>query len=249
MTDTATAARLLLDARRMGRRVSSLPEAARPSSDAESYAIQDAQMRTLGPIGGWKVGARSPGAEPNCGPLPASLVLPSPQVFSRGRFPLQLVEAELAFRLARDLPPRGAPYTEPDVVAAISSVHATIEVLDSRYEDLRKIDSPSLLADFMSNGALVVGPGRTSDVRVDQTQAALEVYFDDRLELTITGGNAAGDVFRLLVWLANHAAQRSGGLRAGQVVTTGSCIGARPAPPGTRVRAVFAGIDSVEATV
>ncbi|MEP6656235.1 MAG: 2-keto-4-pentenoate hydratase [Betaproteobacteria bacterium] len=251
MTDTVTAARLLLDARRMGKHVISLPDSARPASEAESYAIQDAQMRTLGPIGGWKVGARSPDAEPNCGPLPASLVLPSPQVFSAGRFPLQLVEAELAFKLARDLPPRTAPYTEQDVVAAIASVHATIEVLDSRYENFRKIDGPSLLADFSSNGALVVGPGRTSDVRVDQTQAALAIYFDERLELTITGGNTAGDVFRLLVWLANHAANRSGsgGLRAGQVITTGSCIGARPAPPGTRVRAVFAGIDNVEATV
>lgn len=249
MTDTAAAAHLLLDARAAGRRIAALPEHARPASDAESYTIQDKQMQTLGPIGGWKVGARSPNALPTCGPLPASLVLRSPQVFARGRFPLQLVEAELAFTMGRDLPPRGSPYTEHDVAAAIASVHATIEVLDSRYADFRQVDAQSLLADFLSNGALVVGPGRKSEVRVDQTQARLEVFFDDRPELEITGGNAAGDVFRLLVWLANHATGRTGGLRAGQVVTTGSCIGMRAAPPGTRVRAVFPDIDTVEATV
>jgi 2-keto-4-pentenoate hydratase len=181
--------------------------------------------------------------------LPGSLVLPSPQRFAPRRFPLQLVEAELAFTFARDLAPRERAYTDTDVVEAIASVHATIEVLDSRYLDVRKVDPPSLLADFLNNGALVVGPGRTRDIRVDQRQARLQVFCDDRQEIDVTGGNSAGDVVRLLVWLANHAATRCGGLRAGQVVTTGSCIGAYKVAPGTRVRALFDGIPAVEATV
>lgn len=249
MTDTAAAADLLLESRLHAHPVEALTENVRPRNDAESYAIQDAQMRTLGDIGGWKVGARSPDTEPTCAPLPAALVLSSPQRFAPGRFPLQLVEAELGFTIGHDLPPRPAPYTELDLVEAIASVHATIEIIGSRFRDFRKIDGQSLLADFLNNGALVVGPGRTSNVHVDQTRAALEVYFDDRLELEIIGGNTAGDVFRLLVWLANHAMHRVGGLRKGQVVTTGSCIGMRRAPPSTQVRAVFPGIDSVEATI
>lgn len=249
MIDADTAARLLLEARRTRCPLASLPEHARPMSNAESYAIQDAQMRELGPVGGWKVGSRTPDTEPTCGPLPQSLVLQSPQTFERGRFPLQLVEAEIAFELKSDLPPRSSPYAEEDVIAATRSVHATIEVLDSRYQDFRSVDGPSLLADFLSNGALVVGPGRMSGLRIDQTRTRLQLFYDDRLELEVTGGNTAGDVFRLLVWLANHAAERCGGLRAGDIVTTGSCIGAHPAPPGTRVRAVFDGIPPVEATV
>ncbi len=247
--DADTAARLLLEARRTRQPLAALPEHARPATDAQSYAIQDAQIRELGPIGGWKVGARTPETEPNCAPLPESLVLPSPQVFERARFALHLVEAEIAFELKSDLPPRSAPYTEEDVIAALRSVHATIEVLDSRYRDFRSVDGPSLLADFLSNGALVVGPGRRQDLRIDQTRTRLQLFYDDRLELEVTGGNTAGDVFRLLVWLANHATTRCGGLRAGEIVTTGSCIGARPAAPGTRVRAVFDGIPPVEATV
>ncbi len=247
--DAMKAARLLLDARTSGQRIAGLPEDARPASEAESYAIQDAQMRALGPTGGWKVGARTPDSEPTCGPLPASLVLRSPQRFAAGRFPLHLVEAEIGFTLARDLPPRSSPYVEADVLAALATVHATIEVLDSRYTDLRAVPQPSLLADFLSNGALVVGPGRNGDLRIDQTRTRLQVFCNDAPTLDVTGGNTAGDVFRLLVWLANHAARRNGGLRAGTVITTGSCIGGYAVPPGTRVRAVFDGIPAVEATV
>lgn len=247
--DFQKAARLLLDARTSGQHIAALPEDARPVSEADSYAIQDAQMRALGPTGGWKVGARAPDAEPSCGPLPASLILRSPQRFAPGRFPLHLVEAELAFTLARDLPPRTAPYTEADVLDALASLHATIEVLDSRYSDFRTVPGPSLLADFLSNGALVVGPARTAALRIDQTCTRLQVYCNDAPALDVTGGNAAGDVFRLLVWLANHATKRCGGLRAGAVITTGSCIGGYQVAPGTRVRAVFDGVPPVEATV
>lgn len=247
--DAESAARALLEARRTGRRIDGLPADARPAGDHESYAIQDAQLRTLGAVGGWKVGAKTPDSEPNCAALPASLIHASPQRFAPRQFPLQLVEAEIGFRLGRDLPAGAAPYAEPDLVHAIASVHATIEVLDSRFTDFRAVEPASALADFGTNGALVVGPGRTSDLRVQSTELRLTVYCDDRIALEKTGGNTAGDVFRLLVWLANHATRRRGGLRAGEIVTTGSCIGAYHIAPGTRFKAVFDGIPPVEATV
>ncbi len=248
MTDVATAARLLLDARERGRAITALPLHARPQSAADAYALQDAQLRALGPIGGWKVGARTADAEPNCAPLPASLVFRSPQHFA-ARFPLYLVEAEIAFTLARDLPPRAAAYTEDDVAAAIASVHAAIEVLASRYADFRTQDAFSQLGDFQTNGALVVGPGRETDTRVDQRCATVRVDVDGVREIEATGGNTAGDVLRLLAWLANHAGARCGGLRAGQVVTTGSCIGIHGVSPGRLVRATFEGLAPVEVTL
>ncbi len=243
------AARILLDARRTGRALAALAPELRPTTDDESYAIQDAQIGALGAIGGWKVGARSPEAEPNCAPLPASLILDSPQMFAPGRFPLRLVEAELGFTIGRDLPPRGRAYVESDMVAAVASVHATIEVLDSRYVDFRAVTPHETLADFATNGALVVGPARTAAVHVDQTRLRLALYCDEALALERIGGNTAGDVFRLLAWLANHAAARHDGLRAGMVVTTGSCIGMYPVAPGTRVRAAFDGLPPAEATI
>jgi 2-keto-4-pentenoate hydratase len=246
MTDTDLAARTLIAARETGKPIDALAAAARPQSPADAYTIQDLSMHALGAIGGWKVGARSPDAEPACSPLPASLVLPSPQSFVPMRFPLHLVEAEIAFTLGRDLPPRAQPYTIDDLAAAVASVHAAIEILASRYIDFRAQDPLSQLADFQNNGALVVGPGRTTDTRVDQKTAAVELDVGGAPVLQVTGGNTAGDVFRLLAWLANHAAARCGGLRKGQVVTTGSCIGMYEVPPQSRVRATFTGLEPVE---
>jgi 2-keto-4-pentenoate hydratase len=248
MSDIAAGARALLDAREQSKPIDALPAHAQPQSAADAYAMQDVQLRVLGPIGGWKVGARSPDAEPSCAPLPVSLVFRSPQRFA-GRFPLYLVEAELAFTLAQDLPPRAQPYTADGVANAIGSVHAAIEVVGSRYTAFRDQDPLSQLADLQNNGALVVGPGRTTDTRVDQRCAAVRVDVDGVRAIEATGGNTAGDVFRLLAWLADHAGARCGGLRSGQIVTTGSCIGVHGVQPGQLVRASFEGLAPVEVTL
>ncbi|HVO89197.1 MAG TPA: fumarylacetoacetate hydrolase family protein [Casimicrobiaceae bacterium] len=247
MPDLESAARLLLQARETRQPIEALPQSMRPRNEIEAYAVQNAQMRSLGTIGGWKVGARSPTASPNAGPLPQSLVFASPHRFEE-RFRICLIEAEIGFTVGRDLPPRSGGYEVDEVVDAMASVHSTIEVVESRYRNRVEVDWPSLVADFLGNGALVVGPPRTHDLRVDQTLAHVRVYCNDALDYEATGGNAAGDVLRLLGWLANHAADRVGGLRAGQVVTTGSCVGVRQMPPGARVRAEFDGLPPVEMT-
>lgn len=243
------AARLLLDARFPHRPLDALPEAHRPLDEAAAYAIQDEVAEALGGIGGWKVGAASPTAAPACAPLPAPGIVPSGHVFPRGAFALNGLEAEIGFTLARNLPPRATPYTEEDVLAAIRSVHPVVELVDSRYVDMRAADPLSALADLASHGALVVGPGCTADLRVDQTRQPVRLEAGDQLLYEGVGGNAAGDVFRLLAWLANHAAVRCGGLRAGQVVTTGSCSGLAFARPPVRVRATLAGIGVCETTL
>ncbi len=242
-------ARRLLDARRQGAPLAALPEAERPADAAAAYAVQDAVVAALGGIGGWKVGAASPAAEPACSPLPAAGVVASGHEFPPGAFRLNGLEAEIAFKLAFDLPPRGSPYGEEDVLAAIATVHPAIEILDSRFVDMRAVDPLSALADFGSHGALVVGPGRTVDRRVDQTRQPVRLEAGERALYEGVGGNAAGDVIRLLAWLANHAAARCGGLRAGQVVTTGSCSGLTFARPPERVRALLAGIGACEAVL
>lgn len=242
------AAGLLLNARRGGAPLTELPASCRPETAADAYAIQDVVARELGGVGGWKVGAADPSAEPFCAPLPKSLMFATGHSFPAGSMRLRGVEAELAFTLAQDLPPRRAGYTTDEVVAAIRSIHAVIEVVDPRYEDMREVDALSRLADSGGNGALVAGAGRPDLVRVDQTTQSVELWINGQKDFATIGGNSAGDVLRLLVWLANHATGRAGGLRAGQMITTGSCSGMRFQAPGDRVRAVFSNVGEVELT-
>ncbi len=242
----AAAAQLLLEARRARRPLLELPQACRPQTAAEAYAVQDLVLEWLGPVGAWKVGAASASAEPACAPLPASFVVPSGHAFPSGSFRLNGLEAEIAFKLAQDLPPRSTPYYPDDVAAAIASVHPAIEVVDSRFTDMRGVDAFSALADLASHGALVVGSGRESDIVVDQTRQRVILEVNGKSVANNIGGNSAGDVFRLLAWLANHAAARCGGLRAGQVVTTGSCTALNLAVTPAQVRATLSGIGACE---
>lgn len=241
-----TAVELLLAARRSGRRLADLPGYARPRTVADAYAIQDAVVAKLGATGGWKVGARSASAEPTCAPLPATLILQSPQRFTSGQFACNGVEAELAFTLSHDLPPRTQPYCVADVEAAVATVHAAIEIVDSRFAEVTAVEALSVLADFQSNGALVVGNGVALQHPFESSTQAVALFIDGTRVVEGRGSNPAGDVLRLLAWLANHVAARNGGLRRGDLVTTGSWTGMRFVASGARVEAAFAGIGGVD---
>ena len=242
----STAVEFLLAARHSGRRLTALPDETRPRTVGAAYAIQDAVAAKLGAIGGWKVGAKSASTEPTCAPLPATLILRSPQRFAAGRFALNGVEAELAFTLSHDLPPRPQPYCVADLEASVATVHPAIEIVDSRFVDLGAVDALSVLADFQSNGALVVGNGVALPHAFESSTQGVALYIDGVSVVESHGSNPAGDVLSLLAWLANHAAARNGGLRRGDLVTTGSWTGMRFVASGTRVEAAFAGIGGVD---
>jgi 2-keto-4-pentenoate hydratase len=243
------AARLLLTARFDEKPLVALPPECVPDNAKQAYAIQDAVAAALGPVGGWKVGGRGPMAEPACAPLPTALIYAAPHEFSLLTGKPFGVEAEIAFRLKQDLPLRERPYSASEVIAAIGSLHPAIEIVESRYVDSRQIDALSKLADSQSNGALVYGVGRCDRLAIDQTIQPVELYFNERKVVDVVGGNPAGDVLRLLVWLANHLATRCGGLRAGQIVTTGSCTGLLLVEADTQVNALFQELGTVELSV
>ncbi len=241
------AATLLLDAwRHPARLLPGLPEALRPRDEAQAYAVQHAVSAGLGEVGGWKVGAAGPDAPPSCAPLPLAHLHASPAHLPADTYTLRGIESEIAFRMGRDLPPRAAPYTRAEVLDAIASCHATIEVLQSRFEDDGVLDAPTRLADFLSHGGLVHGPAIEGWRGRDLAALTVAQEVDGATERTGTA-NPAGDMIRLVVWLANEGATWAGGLRAGQFVTCGSWTGKAYVAPGARVRACFTDAPPVEA--
>jgi len=232
------AAELLLSARRdPAQRLNSLPEVMRPKTTEQAYLVQRAIMGQLGGIGGWKVGSPSPTADAfTCAPLPASGILESPaSTACRDRG----IEAEIALRLGRDLPARERAYTEAEIEAAIASAHPAIEVLESRYTDPDAVDPLSNLADSLSHHSLVLGPAIANWREIDLAREEVRVFLDGA-EVKIRTGNPAGGMTRLLLWLANTGTRWAGGMRAGQVVTTGSWTGKDFVMPGGEGRIRFA---------
>src|ERR1700732_90168 len=88
------AAGALAEARR-GQAIAALPDSARPPSEADSYAIQEAVLRRLGErVGGWKVGF-SPEGGVFCAPIYASAVHASPARLPARGFQLLGIECEI----------------------------------------------------------------------------------------------------------------------------------------------------------
>jgi len=240
--DHQSAATYLLAARKAGPGAPFPPEL-RPATAADAYEIQRLTLAELGPIGGWKVGAPGPDAPCSCAPMPQSCLHQGPAALPAADFLTREIESEIAVVLGQDLPPRDTPYSRADIVAAIASCHTGLEVLQSRFADVTAVDALSHLADLIRHGAYVLGPPIPAWQTFDLTHAEVcQTIADEKLRRT---GNPAGDMFRLLLWLANEGAVWAGGLRAGQIVTTGSWTGATPAPPHAEVTAHFTGIGRV----
>lgn len=220
---------------------------ATPPGREAAFRVQDATLAALGAVGGWKVGAKGPDQEPGCAPLPASgffasgISLVGPPWHMRG------IEVEVALRLARDLVPVDGPPDAATVRAAIGEVLPAIEIVETRLADWRESSPLAQLADLQSHGAMVLGKPSTLPVE-DADLRTVEAYlaFDGQPVAVTRGANPAADIWRLVSWLAWHCVERGQPLRAGQVVTTGSCTGLLFAPEGAHVQAQLAGIGMVE---
>ncbi|MDB5591831.1 fumarylacetoacetate hydrolase family protein [Enterovirga sp.] len=240
------AAAALLEARRF-RSAIALPGSG-PSSAAEAFAVQDAVAASLGPAGAWKVGTGGEAAPFTAAPIAAWLCRASPGVFGAGDFLRVGVEAEIAFRLGRDLGVDGHAPAEDEVRAAVVSLHAALEIVDSRFDTWPVPDPLWALADNQNNGGFVYTvPGVTWDgASLAEREATLVVNGDT--VFSGLGRNPGGDPWALLQWLAGHAVAR-GGLRAGTLVTTGSLTGLVFVQPGAEVVAEIAGIGRVEVSL
>lgn len=244
------AAELLLRARRDLEPIHNLPEDLRPRNLAEAYALQDIVALALGPLGGWKIGAPSPDATPLYAPMPLwGGYAYSGQTISRNFRRLRGIEAEIAFLIGRDLPVREHPYTRDDVVSAIASAHPAIELLESAFADPDHADRLSVLGDLQMNGGFAYGPPIPDWQSIDFAGESVAVYVGDERRFDGTASNTAGtDLLRLVLWLANEGAARTGGLREGQWVTTGSWSGKTYAMSGQTATVSFSHCGEVRIT-
>lgn len=240
------AANLLLDARRTGQTLTGLPAELQPADVAEVYFVQDALAAAFGPVGGWKIGAPTPQATPLFAPMPAAWIAPSGSLLDDPRFRYRGLEAEIAFLVGDDLPPRTTPYTRKEVLDAMASCHPAIEVLESAYTDPTQVERLASLADLQMHGGFIYGHPYADWSALDFTAERVLLSVDGVLRVERTGSNTSGDLLKLLPWLANEGASRTGGLRAGQWITTGSWTGNTLATAGSRVEVTFSTAGSVD---
>jgi 2-keto-4-pentenoate hydratase len=239
-----------------GRLMRELPADLRPHTREHGYAMQALlERRSAFPLYGWKIAATSKVGQqhiavdsPLAGRLLHERVHADGGEVPYGANHMRVAEAEFAFRVAADLPPRRTPYTVDEVLAAVAGLYPAIEIPDSRYEDFTAVGAAQLIADNACAHYFVLGPPAPETWRsIDLVEHPVTLTVSDRVTHEGRGAYVLGDPRVALAWLANELSALGLTLAAGQVVTTGTCLTPPRIEPGDRLVADFGSLGSVSA--
>lgn len=243
----AAASKTLHDHWRAGTKLDALDAAIRPRDRAEGYAVQSALEQTSREkLFGWKIAATSAAGQkhinvagPLAGRILAETVIADGGTASMHGNAMRVGEPEFCFRMARDLPPRTTPYSVQEVLDAVATLHPAIEIPDSRFADFTAAGEAQLIADNACAHLFVLGAATSADWRaIDLVEQRPTIAL--RGERYIGHGkNVLGDPRVALAWCANELRGLGLTLRAGEVVTTGTCHPPLPITAGDVFAADF----------
>jgi 2-keto-4-pentenoate hydratase len=204
---------------------------------------------------GWKIGAASQEirrAEGLPGPSPGRIY--EGTVFESGAslgsdlfINYRNIECEFAFQLGLDFAVRAREYTEVDAVAGIDGLLPVLELGDCVFLDW--YGASSYFGSCLDNGggaALVQGSKVTDWRDVDLAHSAMDLYLNGWYIKSGLGSAAMGHPVTSLTWMVNWARAHGRPVRAGEVVSTGTCTGHCFARPGDSASADFGPLGPVE---
>lgn len=259
--EVAEVAAIIAGARR-GRHAAELPDRLRTRDWDSVVAVllmvdDELRRRGTGLAGaGWKIGAASEEIRraerlpsPSPGIIYAHTIFPNGARLPAGLFiNYRCCECEFAFRMGRDFPVRAEPYTEDDARAGIDCLFPALEIGDTVFRDW--YGSSGFYGTCLDNGggaALVTGP-ETRDWRgLDLPGAGMDAFLNDHYVKSGRGHAAMGHPVSSLTWVLDWARAHGRTVRAGDIVSTGTCTGHLFAAPGDTVRADFGPLGVVEA--
>jgi 2-keto-4-pentenoate hydratase len=243
----AAASRSLYAHWRAGTKIDGLDPSQRPRDRRDGYAIQAEIAHTsTADLFGWKIAATSAAGQkhinvegPMAGRILMETVLPDGGTASMAGNEMRVAEPEFAFRMRADLPPRREAYTVSEVLEAAGTLHAAIEIPDSRFSDFVSAGEAQIIADNACAHLFVLGEPTVANWRGLDLVEERPVVTLRGTQYVGHGRNVLGDPRIALTWLANELRQLDLTLRAGQVVTTGTCHPPLPIRSGDRFEVDF----------
>ena len=154
-------------------------------------------------------------------------------------------EAEIAFVLGADLPDPDTSVEQ--VAAAVATVHAAIEIVDSRIAEW-KITFADTVADNGSSAFFVLSDEGLPLEGLDLEGAAMEMDVGGKTASTGVGAAALGNPLNAAAWLAQTLARRGEPLKAGDILLAGALGPMVALTPGDHVEARIAGIGTCSFT-
>jgi 2-keto-4-pentenoate hydratase len=256
MDNILAAAKIIAAARRSRAPLKSLRPDLAPKDEAEGYRIQravhDLLLPYVGAMVGYKIGCTS-------AVMQQYLDIPHPcggGVFEKGvhdsgatlraaDFVRVGVECEIAVKLGRDMPPSEAPFTAEWVAEAIEAYLPAIEIVDDRYVKWETMGAPTLVADDFFAAGCVLGEPVARSAAPNLLAVTGRAVVNGVEAGQGTGADVLGHPHNALAWLANHLAAESKGLRAAQIVLTGSLVKTLWLKPGDSVTMELEGLGNV----
>jgi 2-keto-4-pentenoate hydratase len=237
MIDVEFAAGTLADLWTTGSTVARLPDGAHPSDLGDGYRIQDLLIEKLGHrVVGWKLGATAGDiqaalglTEPVSGRLLEPFVEEYPATIAIDDFAAPpLLECEIGFILADDLPATAVPYNAASVRGVVACLVPVIEVASSRFTSLLDAGAAAVVADNVAAAHVVMGEAVAFGPSRKAHQASVTLRVNGDVVAKGSGDAVLGDPLAALAWLANHLATRGLPLTKGDLVITGSMTGMTP---------------------
>lgn len=225
----------------------------------DAYAVQDRlvalQVADGRTVKGWKIGLTSRAMQdalkidiPDSGVLLDDMFFDNDGTVPKNRFIQPRIEAEIAFVLKSDL--KGSGITRDDVLAATDYVVPSLEILDTRIlradpktGAIRKVFDT--IADNAANAGIVLGSQQHDPKSQDLRWVGAIVKRNGIVEETGLGAGVLDDPATGIVWLVERLANFDQGLKAGEVVLSGSFIRPIEAPSGSHITADFGDFGAV----
>ena len=217
-----------------------------------AYAVQQelVQKRLVSgaTVVGRKIGATSEAVQnqlgvdqPDFGYLLDDMDVSDPDPISMRTLLQPRVEAEVAFRLGRDINPADESDITIELVRrAVEVALPALEIVDSRIDqwDIKFTDT---VADNASSGLYVVGrDGRKLD-ELEPRDVEMSLTINGEVRSSGNGAACLGDPLEALRWLAVQCHRFGDPLRAGEVVLSGALGPFVPFAAGDRVEVSISG--------
>jgi len=139
----------------------------------------------------------------------------------------------------------GPGVTAPRALLAVEGAVPALELIDMRYAG--KAVATDVIADGVYANAIVLGAPLSSVAAIDLALEGLVYELNGAIAATNTAAEVMGSPLNSLAWIANQLGARGLGLRAGDVVMSGSVSLLLRPKAGDSVRASFTRLGTVSA--
>jgi len=250
--DRKKAAQLLLEAERTRKPVLQLSKTWPDIRIEDSYAIAalvtEEKVRAGAKVIGNKIGLTSKAMqqssqidEPDYGTLLDTMLVEDGGKVPHANYCVPRVELELTFILGKALQGPGVGLV--DVLRATEYVVPSIEIIDARVQNPRKIYDT--VADNGAAAGLVMGGRPVRPFDVDLRWVGGIMYRNSEIEETGVAAGVLGHPAMGIAWLANKIGRFGARLEAGQVMLAGSFIRPVWANKGDTLHADFGPLGAV----